>query len=86
MMPPRYTSRIKFFDSKKGYGFILPTDTLMSDVFLPENEMADNYRPQSGDMVEFSTQSTRRGTMAVSVVLVRQRDESLGGPARLEDL
>lgn len=75
MSSPRFESKIKFFDSRKRFGFILPTGPMVSDIFLPEEAMLNNYRPQQGDLVSFSVKKSRRGLIAVDVNLVRQKDK-----------
>lgn len=79
MKPHRYQSRVKFFDYTKRYGFILPCESLTSDIFVSEDQLVGAYRPDRGDLVEFTVKRSQRGVVATEVTLVRQRDESLGG-------
>ena len=61
---------VKFFNSKKGYGFI--TDESGNDIFVHHsNIQMDGYRKLlSGHNVTFDKESSDKGDIAVNVVPV----------------
>lgn len=64
------TGRVKWFDSKKGFGFIEATE-LEKDVFVHHSGIAgDGYHHlKEGDQVEFELEETEKGPQAVNVRL-----------------
>jgi len=58
---------VKWFDSKKGYGFI--TDTSGKDYFVHFSAIqTDGFRSlEQGEAVEFEFESTAKGLQAVKV-------------------
>ncbi len=64
------TGRVKWFDSKKGFGFIEATE-LEKDVFVHHSGIAgDGYHHlKEGDEVEFELEETDKGPQAVNVRL-----------------
>ncbi|MCS7253932.1 MAG: cold-shock protein [Armatimonadota bacterium] len=66
--------RVKWFNSKKGYGFIERDDG--EDVFVHYTAIrGQGYRTlKDGQTVEFEIEETERGPRAVNVRVVRQRD------------
>ena len=63
---PTKTGVIKFFNYKKGYGFIRSQQTL-KDVFVHVKDAKD--RIYKGAKVEFQVEATEKGLMAKNVVL-----------------
>lgn len=64
------TGTVKWFDSKKGYGFIATDEG--TDVFMHySNIRMKGFRfLEPGDIVEYSTEINKKGTYAVEVVPV----------------
>ncbi len=62
------SGRVKWFDSKKGFGFIEAAE-LERDVFVHHSGIAgDGYRHlKEGDAVEFEIEETDKGPQAVNV-------------------
>ena len=56
----------KFFNAKKGYGFIVTDDN--KDLFDHITNMSRvDFIPQKGDRVEFGIESTAKGAKAINV-------------------
>ena len=55
---------VKFYNSKKGFGFITPQDG--NDIFFHVTEI-QGREPQDGDNVEFEIGESQKGPCAVSV-------------------
>ena len=64
------SGRVKWFDSKKGFGFIEAAE-LEKDVFVHHSGIAgDGYRHlKEGDKVDFDIEETDKGPQAVNVRL-----------------
>ncbi|NEG95618.1 cold-shock protein [Bifidobacterium sp. SMB2] len=63
------SGKIRWFDAKKGYGFI--TDDDGKDVFLPSSALpAGTTNLRKGTKVEFSVVDGRKGPQAMGVTLV----------------
>ncbi len=64
------SGRVKWFDSKKGFGFIEAAE-LEKDVFVHHSGIAgDGYRHlKEGDQVDFDIEETDKGPQAVNVRL-----------------
>lgn len=62
------TGNVKWFNAKKGYGFITPSDG-SDDVFVHHSAIdATGYRTlEEGEAVEFEITSTQRGLAAKAV-------------------
>ena len=62
------TGRVKWFESKKGFGFIEAAE-LEKDVFVHHSGIAgDGYHHlKEGDQVEFDLEDTDKGPQAVNV-------------------
>lgn len=67
--------RVKWFNNKKGYGFIERDDG--EDVFVHYSDIrGQGYRTlKDGQIVEFDIEETPRGLRAVNVRVVRQRSD-----------
>lgn len=64
------TGKIKWFDPKKGYGFITP-DNPGPDTFVHCSSLRFGAKLNAGDAVEYETQNSPRGTRAVHVRLIQ---------------
>ncbi len=64
------TGKVKFFDEKKGFGFITGDDG--SQVYLPESAVPIGVKLRPGTRVEYGVGETRRGPAALSVSIVRK--------------
>ena len=65
------TGRVKFFDTKKGFGFITP-DNSGDDVFvhytgIKLKSMHGRKNLKDGELVQFETQQGIKGMQAVNV-------------------
>ncbi len=61
--------KVKWFDIKKGYGFIAPEDG-SKDVFVHRNNVENlgyNQGLEDGEAVEFEIEETQKGLSAVKV-------------------
>jgi CspA family cold shock protein len=61
--------KIKFFDTKKGFGFIAPEDG-GDDVFVHRNNVENlgyNQGLEDGEGVEFEVEETPKGLSAINV-------------------
>ncbi|MCH8913204.1 MAG: cold shock domain-containing protein [Planctomycetes bacterium] len=75
------TGRVKWFDSKKGFGFIEAAE-LEKDVFVHHSGIAgDGYHHlKEGDQVEFDLEDTDKGPQAVNVRVTEESAQE--GPAQ----
>ena len=73
------TGKVKFFDEKKGFGFILGDDG--SQVYLPAGAVPLGVRLHPGTRVEYGVGQTRRGEAALSLSVIR-KEKSLADQAR----
>ncbi len=75
------TGRVKWFDSKKGFGFIEAAE-LEKDVFVHHSGIAgDGYHHlKEGDQVEFDLEDTDKGPQAVNVRVTEESTQE--GPAQ----
>jgi CspA family cold shock protein len=67
------TGKVKFFDNKKGWGYIVPEGGNSKDVFV--HFSAINGRPghkslNQGDNVSFEVEESQRGLQAINVSLI----------------
>lgn len=61
--------KIKFFDTKKGFGFIAPDDG-SGDIFVHRNNVDGldyNQGLEDGEAVEFEVEETPKGLSAINV-------------------
>lgn len=56
--------KVKFFNTEKGFGFIVPEDA-GNDVFVHANGLIDEIRED--DTVEYDVEEGRKGLNAVNV-------------------
>ncbi len=80
------SGRVKWFDSKKGFGFIEAAE-LDKDVFVHHSGIAgDGYHHlKEGDQVEFDLEETEKGPQAVNVRVTEeptQEDPAPEDPAQ----
>ena len=70
-MSKRISGKVKWFNAKKGYGFITP-DGGAADVFVHFSALdGDGYKTiKDGQAVEFETVQGPKGTQAANVVKV----------------
>ena len=71
------SGRVKWFDSKKGFGFIEAAE-LEKDVFVHHSGIAgDGYHHlKEGDQVEFDLEETEKGPQAVNVRVTEEPAQS----------
>ena len=74
------SGRVKWFDSKKGFGFIEAAE-LEKDVFVHHSGIAgDGYHHlKEGDQVEFDIEETDKGPQAVNVRLTEDAAQQDSG-------
>lgn len=67
----RLTGRVKWFNSQKGFGFIVP-DNGAKDLFVHYSAInSAGYKTlKEGQKVEFEIESTDKGEKAVNVTIV----------------
>lgn len=57
--------KIKWFNARKGFGFITKEDG--SDIFVHKNDVAEGTELNEGDAVEFETADSDKGPRADKV-------------------
>jgi CspA family cold shock protein len=63
------TGKIKWFDAKKGFGFIVRDDA--PDVFVHGSAVRYGTKLNQGDLVEFEIENSQRGERAARVRLIQ---------------
>ncbi|MCI7306522.1 MAG: cold shock domain-containing protein [Trueperella sp.] len=71
--------KVKFFDEKKGFGFIAGDDG--QEVYLPESSVPLGVRLRAGTRVEYGIGDTRRGPAALQVSVI-EKHKSLAAANR----
>ena len=73
---PLYTGEVKFYDKKKGFGFISP-DADMDDLFFHSSALGgvDVY---DRDIVDFEVSEGPKGLVAVKIQVIEDEDEEEG--------
>ncbi len=67
----RLTGRVKWFNSQKGFGFIVP-DNGSKDLFVHYSSIkSDGYKSlREGQKVEFEIENSDKGEKAVNVTII----------------
>ena len=61
------TGKVKFFDEKKGYGFIINNADLREYFFHATNIVRTSEKPINNDVVSFEIESGKRGLQDANV-------------------
>jgi CspA family cold shock protein len=71
---PKHAGRVKWFDEKKGFGFIIP-DEGNKDIFVHHTSiMMDGFRSlKEGERVEFDLVKVPKGEQAANVIVLGPR-------------
>lgn len=65
---------VKFFDNEKGYGFILPDDEDIDDLFFHKTTFTGKA-PKEYDRVEFQLSEGPKGPCAIQVKIIESSEE-----------
>ncbi len=66
----RITGKIKWFDPKKGYGFIEKTLGAEKDIFFHSNNLPEDVGELiPGQTVTFQTESSKKGVRAINMLV-----------------
>lgn len=60
------TGKVKFYNSEKGYGFIVNEET-SKDIFFHMSGITDHWEPQEGDKVAFNVGQNNKGESAIDI-------------------
>jgi len=60
------TGTVKWFDSRQGYGYIIPDDG-GQDIFVHQSQLQTPKPPDEGQPVTFELQSSPKGPIALTV-------------------
>lgn len=63
-----YTGKVKFFDTKKGYGFII-NDHDSKETFV-HIKQCNGRVPQADELVSFGAEETHKGVSALNVQVI----------------
>ena len=72
LTPGKVKGRCKWFNSQKGYGFVVPEAKGSKDVFVHHTAIqAEGYKTlHEGDIVEFTLITSEKGLQANDVVII----------------
>lgn len=64
-----YTGTVRFYNDKKGYGFIFPDDS-SKDIFFHATGMTKGISLESSSRVSYKKSSNKKGDIAIEVDLL----------------
>ena len=76
----KLTGKIKFWNEKKGYGFIENGDK--QDIFVDGWDLKDGSKPKQGDLYEFEAEPAEKGIRARKASKVKQQKQGPDQPRR----
>jgi len=62
--------KVKWYNSKKGYGFIVDNDNNL-DYFLHYSQLPNGYIPKDNEKCEFDGIETTKGKQAKNIVFIK---------------
>jgi cold shock protein len=75
-----FFGRVHFYYKSKGWGFIVPDDTEVADVFVHHSTIRTGRNLERGQRVVFEIEKTDRGVQAVNVWVVEEEKSPSGSP------